>query len=190
MMILSRSSFKGLFSLTIIFGLFLSLSSISHAQTRRTDGPIGSEYGSKSWLEGDLQLGAHFGVRLDQSKSKDSSFLVGADVDYRPFDLFGIRLSGFQALQKPRSTHIHLSPVLHTEISNFHPYVLAGPGISLVNQSGTKTKFSLAFGGGGDFFFGERLGLGMMYQYISIFDARDVHQLGARLILRFPAGPY
>lgn len=166
--------------------LLTFLSSFVFLEARpRTDGPPGSEYGSSSWLEGELQIGAYFGGLLDQDDSDQNSFLLGADVDYRPFDLFGARLSYIQSLQKPRSSLIHFSPVLHTAFSNLEPYVFGGPGIAIVEDKGRSAKFSILMGAGVDVVFAEFLGVGMLYSYDVILDSSDLHALLARISLRF-----
>lgn len=165
--------------------LALTLSALSAnvnaAEQKRTDGPPGSEWGDFStWDDGQFSVGARFGASILSGGNK-SSFLIGGDLDFRPTDLFGGRLTFEQSLQKPRLTLIHLAPLVHQEYSNLTGYLLFGPGISIVNAADTHTKFSFQGGLGGDFMFTERIGFGMIWSYYWIFDVSDAHTISARL---------
>jgi len=173
---------------TFVFSLLslLLLNSAAFAdKQRRTDGPAGSEFGDFSSWDGHFSAGVRFGGSFLANGDK-TSFLVGADTDYRPTDLFGFRLSFEQALQKPRLSLIHFSPLLWTEISNFRPYLFGGPGVTYINAvNNTGIKFSMNFGLGGDFMMTDRLGFGMLWSYYAIFDTTDAHTLAARFSYYF-----
>lgn len=170
------------FALSLL--IFLCGASLSAAE-RRTDGPPGSEYGPFPTFDGEAQIGLHFGAMLDTENSDDSSFSLGADLDYRPFALFGFRATYLQSIQKPRTSLISLTPLLHTEISNFRPYVSFGPGVAIINRTDTEAKFAITGGIGGDFLMTDNLGLGLEYVYAALFDAIDLHQVGARVFYSF-----
>ena len=169
--------FVNLISLLLISTAATSLQAVSE---KRTDGPPGSEYGDFSAWEGQFQIGGRFGASLLSNGDK-TSFMVGADFDYRPFDLFGFRLSYEQALQKPRFSLIQLTPLIHTEFSNLRPYIFFGPGLAIASEADKKLKFSIAGGIGGDFMLMEKLGFGMLWTYYTLFDSVDVHTIGARI---------
>jgi hypothetical protein len=153
------------------------------ADTPRTDGPAGSEYGPSRIWEGELLLGARFGA---VASSKSSSLMVGADVDYRPLELFGFQLSYHQALQKKgRVALLNFTPLAYWEYSNLRPYALFGPGLAFYKAESSQIKFSLNAGGGADFMLSENLGAGMNYTYHLLFDGRDRHSIGARLVFSF-----
>jgi len=154
----------------------------------RTDGPSGAEYGKFDYLmDGGIQAGFHFGTLLNSDTDRDASFSLGGDIDYRPDELFGLRLAYFQGLNSPRSSLINLTPHIHSRFYNAEPYVLFGPGVAFVSQNGDlKTKFNLATGAGIDFMFTERLGLGLEYIWNSLIDANDLHLIGARIVFNFP----
>lgn len=171
---------------------FLVASSISlfnfqnvFASEKRTDGKPGSEYADFPSFEGNFSLGAHFGALLSTRSKSSSSFLLGADADYRPFALFGMRFSYFQGVQSPRSSIFSLAPLVHTKISNFHPYLLGGPGVAIVTTPDTKAKFLVSFGLGGDIELIEHFQLGMVWMYHAIFDSSDEHSISARISYSF-----
>lgn len=173
---------KNFFSLTF---LLLTLTQLAcAAKEKRTDGPPGSEYGDFSEVKGRLSLGGQFGAIIHNTKSRNS-FGLGADVDFRPYDLFGIRLTVNQGVQKPRITNVALTPLAHLEYSNFRPYVFAGPGISMINERdgyGSRVvKFSINLGLGGDFIFAEHYGLGMLWTYDALISSTDANMITARL---------
>lgn len=173
--------------LLCLFSTSLLLSAPAFSAVKRTDGPPGSEYGDPHILEGELQIGLHFGALLSNRSSHNSSFSIGGDVDWRPYDLFGFRISGYQGLQKPRSTLISLTPLAHTDFSNLRPYVLFGPGLGLFDIDGDyKAKFLITAGLGADVMLTERIGLGVEYGYHSVFDLKDYHLVGARVLISFP----
>lgn len=166
------------------FAAFLTLSSPLSAKDKRTDGPAGSEFGDfKNW-DGQLQIGARFGASFLTNGDK-TSFLLGADADYRPADIFGFRLNFEQSLQSPRLSLIHFTPLIHTEYSNFKPYLFFGPGVTVVSGDDTAAKFSLATGVGGDFMLTEKIGFGMLWTYYMIFDSVDATSLAARFSFWF-----
>jgi len=175
-------------SLLSVFLLLLPLSQCLAGQ-KRTNGPPGSEYGDfNQVLNGDLQVGLHFGTLVNPTTDRNSSFSLGADLDYRPYEVFGFRASYFQGMNSPRASVFSLTPLMHFEYSNMHSYVLAGPGIALVNQNHqTKTKFEFAAGLGADFMLNDYLGLGVEYVWNSIIDASDLHLIGARTVIAFPS---
>jgi len=151
------------------------------AQDRRTDGPPGSEYADFSNMRGQLSIGGHFGALLP-STGNGSSFLVGADADFRPYDLFGLRFTYHQGLQSPRGSVFALTPVVYSEFSNLIPYAFFGPGIAITNnRGGTKLKFSISMGAGADVLLIDHFGVGMLYMYNALLDSPDFHDLGARI---------
>lgn len=163
------------------------------ADRKRTDGPEGSEYGDPggSSFDGDIQLGLNFGATINEDTDQEASFTLGADVDFRPYDIFGFRLAYLHAVTKPRSAVVNLMPTAHFQFANALPYLLAGPGIGIVSINGDrKIKFNIGLGGGLDFMFNDRFGLGMFYQYNILFDTNDLHIIGARLIIGFPGNTY
>ncbi|MDB5039094.1 MAG: hypothetical protein JWQ35_2622 [Bacteriovoracaceae bacterium] len=171
---------------TFLISLFaLSILSNLHAAEKRTDGPPGSEYADFSKLEGDLSFGAQFGALLSTRSHQNSSFAVGVDGDYRPYALFGFRFTALQGLSSPRSSTFSLTPLLHTKISNFEPYVLAGPSVAIVTTPSTKAKFAVSIGVGADIDLTQHLGLGMLWTYHSIIDSSDLHALTARISYKF-----
>lgn len=172
------------FALTALF-LFTSMTSILFAADKRTDGPPGSEYGDFSAWDGQFSFAARFGASFltgaKGSSDRRTGFLAGADLDYRPFHLFGFRASYEQTFKKPKFSLIQLTPLVHTEISNFRPYLFAGPGIGIASDADSKMKFSIAAGVGGDFMLIDQVGFGMYYTYYALFDSADVNTLGARI---------
>ena len=172
--------------LIILFSLCIFSPKGLLAETPRTDGPEGSEYGSPSLLEGELMLGARFGALLNNRYSSATSVLLGGDIDYRPLDLFGFQLSYHQGLQKKgRLALFNFTPIMHWEYSNLRPYALFGPGLAFYKQSGTQTKFSLNAGGGADFMLSENFGVGLNYTYHLLFDSVDRQSLVARVVYSF-----
>jgi len=151
--------------------------------TPRTDGPPGSEYGKASLWDGELQLGARFGALIRTKDSDKTSIMAGADLDFRPYELFGFQLSFLQGLQKKgRMSVFNFTPLVHTEFSNLRPYLLFGPGIVMFKSNGDlQTKFSLNAGAGADFMIADHFGVGMNYTYHALFGAFDAHSLGARI---------
>lgn len=172
----------------LIFAFIISPFSnveIASASEKRTDGKPGSEFADFQSLEGELSAGAHFGALLSMRSKDDGNFLLGADLDYRPFALFGMRLTYLQGIQSPRASIISLAPLAHTKISNFHPYILGGPGIAFVNRPESKAKFLISGGLGADI---ELLGhflLGMTWMFHSIIDSADAHSISARVGYQF-----
>ncbi len=165
---------------SILFVLsFAPTLTLTEGAERRTDGPPGSEYGDFSSWDGQFQLGARFGASVLSNGDK-SSFLLGADADYRPTDLFGFKLTFEQAIQKPRLTLVHFAPLVHSEFSNLKLNGFFGPGISIVSNADTKLKFSMAGGVGGDFMMTERFSFGMVWSYCWIFDSVDTTTIAAR----------
>jgi hypothetical protein len=175
---------KQLFSF-VVFGLAALTSNLFAASEKRTDGKPGSEYADFGSFEGDFSLGAEFGALLSSRSSGKSSFLVGFDADYRPYELFGVRFTFHQGLNSPKTSVFSLAPLLHTQISNFHPYVLGGPGIGILNAGETKAKFLVSIGVGGDVELTRHFLLGMLWFYHSIIDSSDAHSLSARISYKF-----
>ncbi|MBN8554603.1 MAG: outer membrane beta-barrel protein [Deltaproteobacteria bacterium] len=152
---------------------------------KRTDGKPGSEWSDFDKLfDGQFQVGAHFGTILP-TNSSDGTFAVGADADYRPYELFGIRLTGLQGLSSPKATMITVTPLVHTQISNFFPYAMIGPGIAITNYGKTRTKFDISAGIGTDIELTRRFQFGMMWLYNSVLDSADSHSLTARASYTF-----
>jgi hypothetical protein len=172
--------FLNFVSLAILLISFFQFSP-AQASEKRTDGKPGSEYADFPTFDGNFSIGAHFGALLSTRSHGKSNFLVGADVDYRPYALFGMKLNYAQGVQSPRAAMISLLPLVHTQISNFHPYALFGPGIAIVNAPDTTGKFAVSFGVGGDIELVEHFQLGMQWLYHAVFDLSDFHSISARL---------
>ena len=169
----------------ILFSLWLSLFSVSlNAQEKRTDGPPGSEYGDFDDWDGTTQLGIHFGANVD-AISDETSLSLGLDFDYRPTDLFGIRASFEQGVQKPRHSTFFLNPLIHNEYSNLNWYVNFGPGLTLLDLPERKARFLVSMGAGGDFMFNEKIGIGLFWNYSFVFGTSDMHHIGTRLSYQF-----
>lgn len=169
----------------------LTITSISIAYgeeyNRRTDGPAGSEWSDfSSWKwRGNLQIGGQFGAVLPSASSNDSSFGIGADADYRPFELFGIRSTFLQGVSSPRATLWNITPLVHYTFSNLVPYAMFGPGMAITNFHGTKTKFDVTFGLGADVMLIDHLAFGMVWQYHALVDSTDINTLTARIAYVF-----
>jgi len=164
---------------------FLSFS--SEASTPRTDGPHGSEYAESSIFDGELQLGLHFGSLLRQSDLDNASFTLGADFDWRPYDLFGFKLLGLFGIQKPRDLIVSMLPLVQTEYANLRPYMMFGPSIAYVKSGAdSKLKFALSAGVGADVMIFSSLGFGLEYIFNALIGAKDYHFLGARIVISFP----
>ncbi len=165
---------------------FLPLATQGVRAEKRTDGPPGSEWGDFSKWEGRLSLGAQFGAIL-YTNNDDSSFALGFDADFRPYDLFGVRGTFLQGVQSPRETVLSFTPLVHTEISNFYPYALFGPGATIIDQKaqGTNIRFSMTGGMGGDVYLFENYGFGMEWSYNWVIDAIDSHVITSRFSYRF-----
>lgn len=177
---------KNLFCFFILAIAFtFSQNFILFAQEKRTDGPAGSEWADFSKLEGDIRLGAQFGAILPTSDRSDSSFALGADVDYRPYELFGAKITFLQGVTSPRISLLSITPLFHTQISNFHPYGFFGPGIAITNTGGTELKFMLAAGVGGDVDVIKSLSIGLAWTYDILLDSYDAHSLTARFGWKF-----
>lgn len=176
-----------------IFGLigFLALTSISVAYgdqyDRRTDGAPGSEWADFSnWKwKGNLQFGGQFGAVLPTAGKADSSFGLGIDADFRPFELFGIRSTLLQGVTTPRSTLWNITPLVHSQFSNFVPYAMFGPGIAITNFGDTTLKFDVSFGAGADVMLIDHIAFGMVWQYHALVDSTDIHTLTARIAYSF-----
>jgi hypothetical protein len=174
-------AFSCLFLSTFIFG-----SSLALAQPR-TDGARGSEYGSDTWSDGEMQVGLQFGGMFRIGQGGEHSLAAGADVDYRPYNLFGLRASYLHGFQKHKGQMAFLSPLVHGEFANLKPYLAFGPGIARVKYADDKSRVRFAVGGtvGADVMLTSLLGIGMVYQYGLILDGPDLHHLGARLVFNF-----
>ncbi len=170
----------------LTFAILCPLSS-AFAERPRTDGPPGSEYGSSSIFNGELQIAGRFGAVIPGADTDNTSLMLGGDIDYRPFDLFGFQLSYLQGIQKRgRIGLLNFTPLLHYEFFNLRPHAIFGPGLAFYKAGGdTQTKFTLNFGGGADFMLTENFGVGMNYTYHALFGAEDSHSLGARLLVSF-----
>lgn len=170
------------FCLSLVLTGTLSLGLISdlQASVKRTDGPEGSEYGDFSRWDGEFQVGLEFGALLN-SNSKRNAFALGLDLDYRPADLFGLRVSGFHGFKTPRTSTVLMTPLIHYEFSNLHPYFLAGPGIAIINRGGSEAKFDIAMGAGADVRLFGQAQLGLLWIYNMVFDHIDHHIIGARI---------
>ncbi len=171
---------------SIIFSLVVFLAATSlklFADGPRTDGPPGSEYGRASFWDGELQVGARFGALIRSNDSDKTTIMAGADLDFRPYDLFGVQLSYLQGLQKKgRISVFNFTPLIHTEFANLRPYAIFGPGIAMFNANNDlQTKFAINFGAGADFMITDHIGVGMNYTYHALFDAFDLHSIGARV---------
>lgn len=179
-----------LFSMKVFFLGILSFGFLSfslEASTPRTDGPPGSEYGETSSYEGEFQVGFHFGSLIKHNDWDTTSFTLGADIDWRPYDLFGFKLLGLYALQKPRDFIISMFPLMQTEISNLRPYMMFGPSIGYIEMdTESKVKFALSAGVGADVMIFSALGFGLEYVFHSLIGAKDYHFLGARIVAVFP----
>jgi len=170
-----------LFVTTVAFTFCIS----ANAKEKRTDGPPGSEYADWSKIEGELQIGAHFGATVPTATSRNARIAIGADVDYRPYDLFGIRLNFFQGLQVPRSTLIGVTPLVQSRFSNLRPYALFGPGLGVMNYRTTELRFVISTGVGADFMITDHFGFGMAAIYHFIFDSSDLATITARFMYSF-----
>jgi opacity protein-like surface antigen len=169
---------------TVLFGYSFNLSSVS-AKELRTDGKPGSEYADFSSLEGNIRFGAQFGAILPVSDRADSSFALGFDADYRPYDLFGIKANFLQGLKSPKISVVSVTPLAHTQYSNLTPFAFFGPGIAITNVSGTSIKFLLAGGAGADIELIDKLTMGLVWTYDTIFDSYDIHSVTARFGWKF-----
>lgn len=169
----------------IILTLVLSFSTFAvQAQTKRTDGPPGTEYGDFSDWDGTSQIGLHIGAMSDQN-TDETSLTLGVDFDYRPTDIFGIRASFEQGIQNPKHSLFLLTPLIHSEYSNMHWYFNFGPGLSLLDLGSREAKFLIAFGVGGDFMFSDSIGIGLFWTFASVLGADDLNNLGARFCYQF-----
>lgn len=161
------------------------LSSCGTKKYKTTKGPVGTEWGSNSWssMNGEFQVGAQFGAELNTDDSDKSSFGLGLDVDYRPDDLFGLRLTYLQGVDNPSPSLIGLTPLAHFQYSNFRPMLYFGPGVGIVKSSSgnREAKFGFMTGVGADFQFVEHFGMGILWQYNILFNAQDFQHIGARL---------
>ncbi len=90
-----------------IFLTFVSQTALQ-AEDKRTDGKPGSEYGDFSSWDGEWRVGAQFGALLPTASSADASFAIGADLDYRPYEVFGFRTTYLQGLKSPRASVISI----------------------------------------------------------------------------------
>lgn len=176
---------KALSKICVVVSLILSAA--TYANTPRTDGPQGTEYGHPSDWNGQLQIGGQFGAILDSKDSDNSGFALGGDIDFRPYDVFGFRATFLQSVQKPRNSLLSLTPIAYTDYSNLRPYLMFGPGIARIDRPNDDFtfKFSLNFGAGADFMFTDHLGFGMGYMYHAIFGVRDENSVTARICFAF-----
>jgi len=169
--------------------IFLTLGALlfvstSHAQEKRTDGPPGTEYGDFSDWDGRSQVGFHVGAMIDSNTDK-TGISLGLDFDYRPSDLFGIRATFEQGIQKAKHSFFFLTPLIHNNYSNLQWYFSFGPGLGLMDLSSRQAKFLFALGLGGDFMFNEKIGLGMYWSYSFLLGGLDVNHVGARFCYQF-----
>lgn len=171
--------------LNFVVSFFLISSGLAHAAEKRTDGPPGSEWADFSKFEGDLSVGAHFGALLPTRSSQDSNFSIALDGDYRPYNIFGIRLTYLQGLSSPRTSIISITPLVHTHYSNLKPYAVFGPGLAIVNHPSTSAKFSISGGVGGDIEITDHFEMGMLWMFHSVIDSGDFHSLTARFAYKF-----
>jgi hypothetical protein len=175
--------------LTMLSLLVLASFSLAYGDeyNKRTDGPVGSEWDDfSSWKwKGNLQFGGQFGAILPSADHADSSFGLGLDADYRPFDLFGIRSALLQGFSSPKATLWNITPLIHYQYSNLVPYAMFGPGIAITNYKETKVKFDVSFGAGADVMLIDHLAFGMVWQYHSLIDSLDLHTLTARIAYLF-----
>lgn len=173
--------------LILVFGSGYELSAQG-----RTDGPprSGSEFDRSLWRGGELQLGLQFGASFRRGSGSGQSLAAGADIDVRPYELFGLRASYLHAFTKHKAQLLFLSPLIHTEVSNFRPYLAFGPGLARVRREAesSKLRFATAATAGADVMLTTRLGIGMLYQYALVFDGPDHHHIGARFVFSW-GGP-
>lgn len=163
---------------------FFSLLNPAYAY-KRTDGKEGSEWGDFSLWGGEFQVGAQFGAIVFNNDT-DSNISLGVDFDYRPAELFGIRLTYLQGLQSPRISDFSITPLVHTRYSNLRPYAFFGPGIAIVNfNNDTTAKFMFDFGAGADIEIVDQFSIGMLYTYHLVFDVSDHHSITARVAYVF-----
>ena len=170
-----------------IISIALSLTVLTPllAAEKRTDGKPGSEYADFGSFEGDFSIGAQFGALLSTRNRSDGSFALALDGDYRPYDLFGFRATLLQGFNTPKTTLVSLTPLLHSQFSNFHPYLLVGPGFGIFNDKGTTARFTVSFGTGGDVELTRHLLIGMLWIYHSVVASADAHALSARISYKF-----
>jgi hypothetical protein len=175
---------KSFFALALVsFFVFKPL----QAESLRTDGPPGSEYGKSPLFDGELQFGFHFGSLIRHAKQDSASFSLGLDADWRPDELFGFKVFSLFALQKPRDFVISMLPLMHTQWGNLKPYAIFGPSLAIVQvNSSSKLKFGLSGGLGADVMITSFVGFGMQYLFHTLIGFRDLHYLGARVVFVFP----
>lgn len=172
------------------FALLIVASGCASKTKLRTDGKKGEEYGKFDELfEGEMQFGLQFGSLINTGDGNDSSFAVGGDVDYRPYDLFGLRVTGLYGIDSPNPAIISFTPLIHNEYSNFRPYALLGPGLGYVKDSSgdRQLRFNISAGGGADIMLTNYAGIGLLYQWNVLFQADDYHQIGARFVMAMPS---
>jgi len=166
-------------------GILFGFSTIS-AQPR-TDGPPGSEYGPPHWAGGQFQAGLVFGSMFRLGEGSGSSLAAGLDLDYRPYDLFGLRASYTHSFQNHRGNVALLAPLIHGEFANLKPHLSFGPGIATVKFADGNRKLRFALGAtiGGDVMVTDLIGVGLLYQYATLIDGPDLHNIAARVVFSF-----
>lgn len=183
-MLLSRGMKK--ISIALL-SAFFSISFMATQAAPRTDGPPGAEYGEAEWANGELQLGAQFGAMFGKGSGSDHSLAAGVDVDYRPYDLFGLRASYLFSFENHKGQLLFLSPLVHGQFANLRPYVSFGPGLARMKYPDNETRIRFAVAGtvGGDVMLTDMFGIGMLYQGALVFAGPELHHVGARLVLHF-----
>lgn len=174
----------------VVFALLIVSSGCASKTKLRTDGKKGEEYGKFDDLfEGEMQFGLQFGSLINTGDGSDSSFAVGGDVDYRPYELFGLRVTGLYGIDSPTPAIVSFTPLIHNEYSNFRPYALLGPGLGYIKDSrgDRKLRFNISAGGGADIMLTNYAGIGLLYQWNVLFQASDYHQIGARFVMAMPS---